>query len=250
MTCISDALWAVGPRLPNIAANEIHVWRVDLMRIAEPLDVLAEALSEAEKNRAARFYSEADRRNFQVRRAVLRKILASYLRILPHEVAFTYTTCGQPGLDGEPFSDLKFSLAHSGDLVLVAVAQDWHIGVDVEWEREFADMTDIVCRYFSDEERLEFFALPAADQERAFYCGWTRKEAILKAIGQGIAFGVNHLTVTLDPNKPARLVSVHGRSMPVSPWSLYSLIPLPGYVAALAVSGAGHRVTCWQFDSA
>jgi 4'-phosphopantetheinyl transferase len=235
--------------MPDLASDAIHVWRVDVLRFADQPGTLARTLSEDEKARADRFFFEADRRNFLLRRAILRKLIAGYLCILPNEVAFRYTSVGQPVLADARFRHLKFSLTHSGDLVLIAVAQNLQIGVDVELERTFNDMTAIVRRYFSPEEQLEFFALPAADQLRAFYCGWTRKEAFLKAIGQGVAFGLNNITVTLNPNEPARLVSLHEGRVPVPDWSLYSFIPLPGYAGALAVEGNGHHVACWQLAS-
>ena len=248
MLSASDHIWAAATRMPDIAANAICVWCIDLPRIADQIGALTQLLSEDEKARADRFYFGADRTNFVLRRAVLRKIIAGYLCILPSEVAFRYTPSGQPVLDGEPIRDINFSLAHSGSLTLIAVAHGLAIGVDVEFERTFEDMADVVSRYFSMEERREFFALPTADQKRAFYCAWTRKEACLKAMGQGLAFGLHHLTVTLNPYGPARLVSVRGRSMRMSHWSLYSLVPLPGYTGALAVNGVGQRVVCFQRD--
>jgi 4'-phosphopantetheinyl transferase len=241
--------WPVALYQPNIAANEIHVWRIDLSGNADPPGALTNTLSEAEKARADRFLFEIDKRKFLLRRAAQRKIIAGYLRILPNAVAFSATTSGQPILADERLENFKFSLSHSGDLALLAVAQGLCIGVDVQLERAFDEMAAIVQRYFSLEEQREFFALPAADRTNAFYCGWTRKEAFLKAIGQGLAFGMNHFSVTLNPNEPARLVSGPEGHLPISHWSLYSLHPRPGFAGALAVEGTCHRMECWQYDS-
>jgi 4'-phosphopantetheinyl transferase len=247
----SSDLWPLSsPRLraTQLAVDEIHIWRVDLPRMVNQLDALVPTLTEAEKSRAGQFYFENDQRSYLLQRGLLRQILAGYLGIRPQEVAFQYSSGGQPRLvDTTP----KFSLAHSGDLMLIAITHDTQIGIDVEMERILSDtdMTRIVCRRFSPEERHEYFALPAGDHMRAFYCGWTRKEAFLKAIGQGLAFGLDQVTVTLDPNQPAQLLALHGRSLPASRWSLYPLAPRPGYIGALAASGTGHRVVCWQLDS-
>lgn len=245
---LNPEVWRRAIDRPLIAFNEVHIWRVDLFQIANQLDRLSKSLSADENLRANQYRFEVDRRKFVLRRSTLRRIIASYLRILPHEVEFRYTSSGQPVL-AEPFQYLRFSLTHSGNLVLIAIAMNLHIGVDVEAEHAIDDIADIVCHYFSKEERLEFFSLPADERTRAFYCGWTRKEAFLKAIGQGLAFGLDNVTVTLNPREPARLVTVLGSGMPMFDWSLYSLIPLPGYTGALAVSGMGHGLAWWELDS-
>ena len=128
-----------------------------------------------------------------------------------------------------------FSVSHSGDIVLIAFARNHDVGVDVEAIRNDLDVIEIAQRFFAPGEVSELLGLPAASRVRAFFEGWTRKEAYLKARAEGIAYGLNRFAVTLRPGEPARLISDEHYPEEAASWRLYSVPLNPDYAAAAAI---------------
>jgi 4'-phosphopantetheinyl transferase len=188
----------------------VDCWCVRLDVSDETSAGFYETLSSDERNRAARLRFERDRRRFVVARGVLRALLGRCLEIPPAAVRFTCNRFGKPALSPE-LGRLKFNLSHSADLALIAMAAEAEVGVDVELIREDPDWVDI------------------AGSSRAFFGGWTRREAYVKARGESLA----------------QAGAVPGRG-----WSLYRLHPAPGYIGALVVEGRGRRLRQWQWEGA
>jgi 4'-phosphopantetheinyl transferase len=218
---------------------------------------LWQTLTPDERVRAERFYFEQHRQHFIVGRGVLRAILASYLGIEPAALRFHYGPRGKPALQSRPNgpSDavgrgpLQFNMAHSHGIVLYAVAQHRELGVDVEYVRPVAQAGRIVERYFTARENAVYCALPADQQPAAFFNGWTRKEAYLKARGDGLARPLSQVEVSLAPGEPARLLSIGGDPQEAARWSLREVAPAAGWVAALCVEGSGWHLACWQWPA-
>jgi 4'-phosphopantetheinyl transferase len=196
-----------------------------------PLDVddarARTLLSPHELARADRFVFPRDARRFTVCRAAVRAILAGYLGERPEEVRFAYGRRGKPVIAGR--DDLHFNVAHSGELALCAVSREGALGVDVEELRPVADCAQLAARVFSPAERAALAAVDG-DPSPVFLAGWTRKEAIVKAEGEGLHYPLEELTVTLG--EPPRVVAPAGR------WWLADLRPADGFVGALAASSA------------
>jgi 4'-phosphopantetheinyl transferase len=154
---------------------------------------------------------------------------------------FCYGPQGKPALAGVwSASGWHFNLAHSLDLALLAVTRSGPVGVDVERIRPLRDVDQLVSRFFSPRESAAFQALPAEQKPDAFFRLWTRKEAWLKATGEGIAESLGRVEVSFLPGEPARLLSLPGGPAALSGWRLHDLDPGPGFIAALAVvAGAG-----------
>jgi 4'-phosphopantetheinyl transferase len=204
-------------------------------------------LSADEAQRAARYGFARDRRRFVVARATLRILLGRYLNLEPGRVRFCYGTHGKPALDAlQCEGDLRFSLAHSEDLALYAIASGREVGVDLEWVRPLADLRQIAETFFSARERAALFELEPAHRPEAFYACWTRKEAYLKARGEGLALPLDQFDVSLAPGEPARLLGVRGDPRERQRWSLHALAPAAGCVAALAVEGHRWKLGRWQ----
>lgn len=243
-----DCTWSFPPADLALSSNDVHVWRVYLDQPAQRLQQLAQTLSADELTKAERFYFERDRKHFIVGRGFLRSILGRYLDIEPGRLQFCYGSHGKPALAETPGRIiLRFNLSHSQGLALYAVTCDREIGVDLEYIRPMPEAEQIVKRFFSAREHSVFCSIPPSQKHEAFFHCWTRKEAYLKAIGDGLAHSLDRIEVSLAPGEPAKLLSIEGSPQKAARWSLQELKPAPGYVAAIAVEGSAWRLARWQW---
>jgi 4'-phosphopantetheinyl transferase len=216
-------------------AGEVHLWRFRLDAPADRLDALAETLSADERARADRFAFDVHRLRFVAARGRLREVLGRYLGAPPASLRFAYGPHGKPELRDAP--GLRFNLSHSGSAALLAVSPDRPVGVDLEEARPLADFESLADRVFSPRERRALDALPPSGRLAAFYLGWTRKEAYLKALGDGLARPLDRFSVSLSPGEPARLLDAFGDPEEPARWSLLDVTPWPGFAACLAAPG-------------
>ena len=243
---LSEGHWIPSPDRVSLGLEEVQVWSVYLGQMDDEAERLVGCLAPDELVRAARFFFERDRRRFIVSRVTLRRILGRYLDIDPPRVMFSYTPQGKPMLAaGCGDGTLRFNLSHSGEYALVAVVRCAEIGVDLECVRRLPDVKEMADRCFSPVERALFHALPANDQLEAFFNCWTRKEAFLKALGDGLARPLGSFDVSLTPGQPAKLLQVTGDSREASRWTLWGFSVMPGTVAAVAVEGKGRELVRW-----
>jgi 4'-phosphopantetheinyl transferase len=228
--------------------GEVHVWRAPLS-ISDPerADLLA-TLSPDERARADRFHFDRDRAHFIAGRGFLRAILGAYLDVAPRALVFDYSPHGKPRL-ATGAGGLRFNLSHSHDLALCAVALDRELGVDVEYIQPRLE-EGIAERFFSRREVAALRSLPAEAQSAAFFACWTRKEAYVKAHGQGLSLRLDRFDVSLAPGEPAALLRTEDDPAEAMRWSLRELVPGPGYAGALAAEGQTWRLRCWQWLSA
>ena len=226
----------------RLSSSDVHVWLAPLDQIH--VTQLIQTLSEEELARADRFRFHRDRERFIACRSLLRTILSRYLCVEPCRLRICYGPYGKPYLEEEVEKDkLQFNLSHSHGFALYAFTRGRKIGVDLEYIRRMPDFGQIAARFFSQSENSALNALPESQRQEAFFYCWTRKEAYIKAIGNGLMHPLNSFDVSLAPGEPARLLNVEGNPEEASRWSLKSLNPAPGYIAALAV--AGHD---WQLQ--
>ena len=233
-----------------LAADAVHVWRMGLRVTADCRERLATTLSAIERARAARFRFPEHRERFIVAHGALRDILSRYLNVSASELAFAANTHGKPALAPPEHAWLQFNLTHSGDLALVAVTRGRPIGIDVEHKIPPDDPARLVEQFFSENENAAFNALPESQREAAFFTGWTRKEAYIKALGEGLSTPLDQFDVSLAPDQPARLLA--DRLHPDHPahWSLLDLNPDaidPDYAAALAITGPLPTLTLYHW---
>jgi 4'-phosphopantetheinyl transferase len=242
---------SLTPSPPNsfqLASGEVHSWCASLDVPPETSARLYATLTPDERNRSARFRFERDRQRFIVARGVLRDLLARYLQTQPGQIGFVYNAFGKPELSREFGSRLTFNLSHSAGLALIAIATASNVGVDLEYVRWQSDYADIARRFFSAAEVDYLIALPSHLQAEAFFSCWTKKEAYLKACGEGLARPLNSFSVPLTTGPAHTPVDFRpGSNAPSGPWSLYTLRPTPGYAGALAIEGSGWRLSQWQW---
>jgi 4'-phosphopantetheinyl transferase len=218
-----------------------HAWLVPLAADAQALRRMYGLLSPAERVRAARFAFDRDRRTFVMSHGVLRRILAACSGENAGRLRFRQGTRGKPYLVDGP-AGLQFNLSHCEGFCLVGVAHGPAIGVDVERVRAVDDLDQLSRQCFSAAERRELGALPTADRSIGFFNGWTRKEAFVKAVGDGLSYPLESFDVSLAPGSPARLLSIGGSASAAAGWSLAAFDPAPDVRAAVAVAAPGVTV--------
>ena len=228
-----------------ISPAEVHVWRVPLDSTDAVLQPLAATLSLDERARAEKFFFDRDRNAYVTARGVLRELLAGYLHRSPSELQFAYESRGKPFL-AHPSSDqpLNFNVAHSRNIALLAFSRGISLGVDIEFIRTDIASEEIATRYFATQEVAELRALPAEQRPAAFFLAWTRKEAYVKALGDGLQIPLASFCVSLTPEQPATLQSADS-----SRWTLRNLVPGSGYAGAVVAEGKNWRLRCFDWQA-
>lgn len=239
----SDENWKVPPPSVKLLTSEIHLWRIDLESANAAHTSDANPLSADEIARASRFYFEVDRRRFSVTRIALRRILGGYISVDPAEIRFVYTEHGKPDLSqSQNRQCVRFNVSHSGRFGIIAVSLSRRIGVDVEQYRAM-EFLEIARRYFSEREYSDLKAVPAGELEHYFFSYWTRKEAVLKAMGVGIANSLNQISLAVDS---PRLIDCPGDPNALRQWWIMDLHVYPGYAGAVACEGETAAVQQWD----
>lgn len=233
--------WRI-PKSPKLKTGEIHLWRADLDRNRSRIPVFEQMLTQEERQKASRFKLEVDRNRYTVARVALRTLLARYLRAAPGELRFCYGPQGKPELAG---ADLGFSVSHSERIALYAISQARDVGVDVERVRS-GIARDVAKGFFSLRVTQLLESLPQAARRRAFFRGWTRMEAYLKARGDGLSLGLETFEAFLSLGEPA---SSHMPDAWASSWRLHDFCPRAGYVAALAAQISNWQLKFWQWQA-
>jgi 4'-phosphopantetheinyl transferase len=229
----------------ELSPGETHLWLLSLNDPALPAAQLAALLGSDEQQRAARFHFAADRHRFEASHGLLRWLLGAYAGIDPAALRFGAAAGGKPALAAPmPTPPLEFNLSHSGDWALIGIGLGAPIGVDIEVERDLPELLGIARANFAPGEVEELLRLPPADRRAAFFAGWTRKEACVKAIGAGLSMPLAAFEVSFDPARPARLRSVAGSASAAALWKLIGMQPQPGVWVAAAVKTNTLR---WHF---
>ena len=216
----------------QLSNNDVHIWTMPAKASDAVVAQFRRVLSEDEAKRAARFRFSHLRDSFVITHGVLRHLLARYLSLDPARIFFHYGDKGKPGIASA--DKPQFNLTHSGGMAAVAFTTDCQLGIDAEHIRPVEEMQQIANRYFASDEAAELMLIPENEREAAFFRCWTRKEAYIKAIGDGLSCPLDSFQVTLLPNVPPRLIHIEGDRAAAEMWSLHDLSLAPDYAAALA----------------
>jgi 4'-phosphopantetheinyl transferase len=214
-----------------LQGRRVDIWRVRISPSAELACLYQPFLTTDEKYRAAGYRFDHLQQSFTISRGVLRILLGRYLDLPPAEIPLRCGSKGKPSLDG---FGLHFNVSHSGRLAVFAFTLGCEIGVDVEQIQAIDNLSEIANRFFCREEADELLSLPLTERTNAFFLCWTRKEAYIKAIGDGLSAPLDCFRTILRPSEPARFVHVNQSPEEASRWTLHDLVTLPGYAAALA----------------
>ncbi len=240
--------WLPSESAPKLQPGEVHAWRVDLARPESESTEQIGLLADDERERAGRLRFEQHRHRFILARAGLRRILGLYLQQPAASLRFLYGDHGKPRLDPEyTNANLEFNLSHAEDIALVAVTRQTAVGIDVEYVDRKVEIDGIARRFFAPEECAAIQALPGGQKRRAFFNCWTRKEAYLKARGDGITVNLESFAVSIEDADVPVLLRCEVNS--IEAWSMRSLYPHEQYVAALAIAAPECTVQLLQSHS-
>lgn len=212
--------------------NSVDIYYVQFSKHLEYFEKLFELLDEEEKFRALRFYFEKDKISFTIARAYLKLLISKYLKINNKDINFSYNKYGKSYLKD---SNLYFNISHSKDFAVYSFSNLGEVGIDIEFMREKLDFKNIIHRYFSKNEISDFNDLPEYQQKEAFFNGWSRKEAYIKAKGKGLSIPLNSFDVTIKPNDKAEIKEIREEVLKEN-WYLYNLNISPEYKSALVTS--------------
>jgi 4'-phosphopantetheinyl transferase len=224
-------------RWTSLLDTDVHIWRIRLDVRDAAFDRLHSVMSEQERERAQRFRFERLQQQYTIAHGALRLILGRYLSIAPDRLRFVEGAHGKPAL-AEPPATIRFNVSHSEALAVIAFADGRDLGVDIEAIRPVPEMDEIAQRYFSDQEANDLMQTAPDAREQNFFRIWTRKEAFIKAIGDGLSFPLDSFSVSFHPDEEPRLLSVRGDVDAARAWQLHAFDPAPGFTGALAYRGS------------
>ena len=227
-------------RKSELTGRTVHVWPVRTKATTADIARFRQLLSSDEIDRAGRFRIEYLQHAFTVAPGVLRVLLGDYLGVDPATVRFDYGARGKPSVAQD--RHFQFNTSHSGDLAVFAFTLDCDIGIDVEQIRSLPDIKDVANRSFCVEEVSDLMSFPEEERQRAFFLCWTRKEAYVKALRDGLATSMKDFRLTLQPSEPARLIKFEYGANITKIWTLHDLQLPPTFVGALAYPGVPRRV--------
>lgn len=235
---------------PTLDTSDVHLWLMSLNQPPREVEALQLLLSEEELIRTNRFRFETDRRTHIVSRGLLKRLLGVYLNIDPPLVRIAYNAFGKPSLTrGIRNRQLHFNLAHSGEFVLFGFTQHQELGVDLELLRASDGyMRSIANRFFAADERAMLNSVRKPELSRAFFRIWTRKEAYVKAIGQGVSYPFETFDVTFRSGQGFNYLSFEEANGESRVWSLYDLRPAPNILGALVLQGVEWHVSAWRCE--
>ena len=230
---------------PKLPIDWVDLWWEDIDSQIKRIPEFWDALLEDERKRARRFRFDRHRERFIVQRGRLREILSGYWNGVPKAIRFRQGPGGKPAVKPTPPKwlrrpggdnpEIRFNLSHSGGHALYAVTYGREVGVDVEVVRPKPKAAALVERFFSTNEKAAFQKLQPHEETAAFFAGWTRKEAYVKAVGKGLRFPLDQFDVSLKPGDQNALLRVEGAPEETKRWSLRDIDLGPGFRAALAV---------------
>ena len=237
-------VWSSPPNLLELCEREVHVWRASLECVPELARQLEANLSDDEITRAGRFQFVRNREFFIAGRGILRELAGAYLRMAPSELRFQYGPEGKPSICSKNSDEqVRFNLSRTQGTALYTFARGREVGIDVESIRSDVAKEAIAERFFTQRETAELRTLPTELQAEGFFNCWTRKEAYVKARGQGLQIPLDSFDVTLRPREPAQFVQgVDSR------WNLFAFSPGPDYAAALVFDGVPCEVLFFNFE--
>lgn len=239
----TEANWVLPPSDVRLAGRDVHVWLTTVPDDASLLAPHASLLAPHEVVRAGRYLRPLDQTRFIAARIFVRVLLGRYLGRSPQTLAFASGRYGKPHLaavDGP-----GFNVAHSGRLILCAIADTPHVGVDVERLRDDVDIDLLASGQFAASEQAALARLAPEVRRAAFFQIWTRKEAYVKAIGTG--FSTEPSSFAVASHEPAVLAPAPGHP---PAWSITDCAWGARYAAAAAVPQPGWRFTCFDARAA
>jgi len=231
---------------PELTPKIIHTWLVNVDDVLHKIEILNRVISKDEKEKATKFRFKKDQNIFIISRGVLRILSAYYLNMGAKNIVFKYGEYGKPEYDF--YSDLKFNISHSGDLIVLSFAKDFDIGVDIEKVKDDFDVLEIASNFFSTLEIETLKKIPKAQQVYYFYRCWTRKEAFIKAKSLGLSFPLDSFSVCISSDKKTELLETKWNNAEKDTWKLFTFSPQQNYIGAISIQSDVKAVDYFNFN--
>jgi 4'-phosphopantetheinyl transferase len=238
---MNTADWRRVQQHPELAAGDIHVWRI---RLDTPAPVES-PLSADEQQRAQRLRDTRKRHHFSTGRAALRNLLGAYTGSQPRALEFEFGPHGKPSLPGSP---LRFNFSNSGELALLAVCRDREVGIDIELRDRNISVERLAAYIFTSAEAAAFRQLAESGKHAALLAAWTRKEAYIKALGRGLSLSLKSFSVAVPEDDEAAVLHLQDATGTPRPWQFVPLATHPDYLATLAAAGTDWTQRCFDWQ--
>jgi len=241
--------WNAASANVRLDSNHVDIWRISTQLDGRQLAHFESVLSARQRERAARLKVDDKRTQYIIAQGLTRRILGRATAVPAEAIEFTRGPKGKPYLgNASAEADIQFNMTHTSHMALIAVTRQREIGIDIERIRQNLAWEKLARRYFSAREQEAFCAQPPDTRLRAFFVCWTRKEAILKAIGTGLSGGLGSFDVSVDPDSPPRLLGNRWNGRFHGDWSMVHLEPGESYVGTLVTEHRGIALRCWDVD--
>jgi 4'-phosphopantetheinyl transferase len=240
-------MWDKSPTELQLDNTFVDVWRsrIDLSdaKINEYLGIL----SDDELKRAEQFTFPNKKDEYVVTRGLLRRALSLVLKQDPASFSFSYSESKKPYLTTEVDSQsLAFNVSHSHGQALVAISLNRKLGIDIEKIRPEVEYEKLAARFFSKAEHKALMQCAQAERVAAFFATWTRKEAFVKAVGKGIAFGLSEFDVNVDASEPPRMLHTRWDANDVKNWHMASIESVNSHMATVVADGRTFQLRLWE----
>lgn len=229
----------------QVLNNNVHVWQFNISQTKHRYNYFHNLLSKDEKIKAARFKFEKDKIASVLARGALRHLLSKYLDCPATNIIFHYNKYGKPQLTNN--KTIKFNVSHAGEVVVIAFIENNDIGIDVEHIKYNFNVFDVVDSYFSKTEIEALHKLPENLQTEAFFRGWTRKEAFIKAKAKGLSFPLDSFSISMDSDEKAELIETLWDPEEKKLWQIIPFKTEANYKAALAVKSVNATIEHFEF---
>ena len=236
--------WATSTKEAFLLNHTVNIWKIDYSTFSGEEETGIQILNTQEQIRAQKFHFQTDRKRFRVTRALLKIILSQITGKNPADITFSYNQHGKPYLEDN--LNINFNVSHSGNTGLIAISDLGPLGTDVEKYRNRIDTDKMARRFFSEQEQEAFLKIADRQKLQGFFYGWTRKEALIKALGLGLAMPLKSFDVTLTPGQPARLLDIRHKDEQARDWTIKDIHLAGEYAAAFAVKAKDFNYNFWS----
>ena len=219
----------------NQLDNEVHIWSAVLDQPKTVIDGYYSILSDYEREMVNKYKSEELKNRQIISKGVLRVLIAKYTNFSPNEINLYYNEFGKPFVSGDSDgNNLFFNLSHSDNIAVFIFSKNWNVGIDVERVKELADMESVVNLCFSESEKKWFGKIQSAKKKEIFYKIWTSKEAYIKAIGKGLSFSPNRISLVQKTDNELFINEING-DKDYSRWKLITFKPHPDFISSVVI---------------
>ncbi|MFQ5660531.1 MAG: 4'-phosphopantetheinyl transferase family protein [Gammaproteobacteria bacterium] len=239
--------WKNPPSDLELSRGFVDIWRTKLDLPKQEIAAYLSLLSPDEVKRASCFKVKRKYREYVITRGLLRRVLGDTLRADPKGFLFEYAEHEKPFLKEDwGGGAVSFNVSHSHNQAVIAVTLDRTIGIDIEKIRQNVDFNKLANRFFSVKEFKSLKRFQEQHLPRAFFACWTRKEAFVKALGDGISFGLSEFSVSVDPDEENVTLSTHWDPGEARKWTLVNIKTDTDYIAACAFEGGKFEIRYWE----